>query len=407
MSKNVDAIRGKMDAHSKAMREIADRALAEARDFTKDEREEVQRHLAKIELLEDDLIKADPQRRREREKKDAQEFWAAVEEQLPGLMGLDFGATGGTRKSARPAGAWSKAFTAAMGAKALITPSGSIGAPSLSDTIPTSGERLQTVLAAIPMTTTDAASVKYIREVTRTQNAAPVAAGAPKPVSVYELAEIDAPIEVVAHLSEPIPRQWLSDAANLSRYLDDVLRQGLQLAWENQALNGNGISPQLAGLLTVNDHVVLPPTPGDDLLAIARRGVTVLEAQSLPANDGVYVINPGVWEALELLEATGSGVYKMGDSAPINRQRRQLWGVPVALSIAMPTDAILLFHRTAVELFEREGTVIDWHEGMTAIDETPTSLFAHNLVQFRAELRAALAIYRPGAVIEILLDAGS
>ena len=149
-------------------------------------------------------------------------------------------------------------------------------------------------------------------------------------------------------------------------------------------------------------------TPGDDLLAIARRAITVLELQSLSTDDMVFLIHPTVWEAFELTESTPSGEYKLDPGRqPINRARRTLWSVPVALSVAVPTDVIILFHKQAVDVYEREMVKLDWSEGMTTIDETPHNLFEHNQVVFRAEGRWAQCIYKPDAIVEVQLDTGS
>ena len=87
------------------------------------------------------------------------------------------------------------------------------------------------------MTGTDAFG--YLREVRRTHNAAPVAAKGVKPTSYYELEKIEDRARVVAHLSEPIPRQYLdlADSGALGRYLDAVLREGLQEGIEYQVLS--------------------------------------------------------------------------------------------------------------------------------------------------------------------------
>jgi HK97 family phage major capsid protein len=286
-----------------------------------------------------------------------------------------------------------------------------VGVPALSSTIPAAGEVLETILQVLIPTPTSNSSVEYLRETVRTHNAAPVAAGAVKPTSIYTLEEVDAPCEVIAHLSEPIKRQYLSDAANLRRYLDTVLKQGEQLALENQIVNGSGTTPELQGMLDVSGHVFLPWDGVSDAITMARRGITMLELLSLPVVDMVFCIDPTTWESIELIESANT--FKMGSTndgrAPIDRQRRLLWGVPVVPSIAVPEGTLLLFHKSAVELFEREGVTIDWSENtISIVDGSPVSDFTRNLIRFRCEGRYCLAIYKPDGIVEILTaEAGS
>lgn len=54
-----------------------------------------------------------------------------------------------------------------------------------------------------------------------------VAAGALKPTSIYSVTRIESSLEVVAHLSEGIPRHWLIDNVAFETFLDNELRYGL------------------------------------------------------------------------------------------------------------------------------------------------------------------------------------
>ena len=402
---NIEKLKAELKSHLAAAAKIAKTASDENRGFTPEERRTAQEHLGAAQLLKQRIADADPDGAKAKQAAGDEEMRKQIAEFD---AGFDFGATGGTRKSARPAGAWSKAFFAKMGHKDFFTPSGTVGAPSLAQYLPAVGEKLETVLQVLTPIQTGESAIKFLQEVERQHNAAPVATGAKKPTSTYEIVEVVAPLETVAHLSTPINRAHLADAPNLERYLDTVLRQGLILALENQLVNGSGETPELYGLLTANGRVVLPPTPGDDLLAIARRAITVLELQSLSTDDMVFLIHPTVWEAFELTESTPSGEYKLDPGRqPINRARRTLWSVPVALSVAVPTDVIILFHKQAVNVYERETVRIDWSEGLATVDEQPHNLFEHNQVVFRAEGRWAQCIYKPDAIVEVQLDTGS
>ncbi len=317
--------------------------------------------------------------------------------------GLDFAAS-----QRGKGGAWSQAFMAGRdwGRKDLLTPSGIVAVPSLASYIPAVGEVIETVLQAIPHERLSSPSVKYLREVQRTHAATAVALGAKKPTSTYELVEVVAEAQTIAHLSEPIPRQWLSDVANLRRYLDEVLRQGLELALEDEILNGSGVAPHLEGLLQVSGHLI--QEFDTDRIVTCRKALTALETQGIPASRAVFVLHPYDWEAIELM-TVADGQYMLGapgQALPVDRARRQLWGTRVTLSTRIAEGTGLAFDLRAVRKYEREQVTLSWSENVFDASAGATD-FERNLTRWRAEGRWALAVFRPAAIVEIELSAGS
>jgi hypothetical protein len=73
------------------------------------------------------------------------------------------------------------------------------------------------------------AEYAYLRQSVRTTNAAIVAGGAAKPTSVYSVVRVENSLQVIAHLSEGIPRYWLLDNQALE-HVDSELQYGLGLA---------------------------------------------------------------------------------------------------------------------------------------------------------------------------------
>lgn len=405
-------------SHISAARKIADGAESEGRDFTAIEQKTVEAHLGEARLLSKQIDQLDPEDTEQRQKERDQDIYDQISELSKGMPGgVDRGAGGSVAK----AGPWSKAFLANLNPanrKEFLTPSGGVGVPSLSATIPAAAERLETILQAfMPFTPLGedgkgGGGISYLREVTRTHAAAAVADGEKKPQSTYELEEIQAPAETIAHLTEPIKRRYFDDYANLRRYLDTVLRQGVQLALEDEVINGSGVSPHLSSLLnTAGINVYVNPVDGNWLIA-ARGAQTILENQSLPIDGMFYAMNPDTWETLETLRTT-VGNFEMNieggrQGVPINRTLRQLWGVPVVPAVSVPAYTAILWHRSAVELSEREGVRIEWSENVTThIDGSPVTDFERNMLRFRAEGRYVLALYKPSAIVEILFEAGS
>ena len=69
-----------------------------------------------------------------------------------------------------------------------------------------------------------------MRQTRRTNNAAVVAEGAVKPTSVYSVERVEDKLDVIAHLSEGVPRYWFVDTAALQGFLANELDYGLRMA---------------------------------------------------------------------------------------------------------------------------------------------------------------------------------
>lgn len=307
---------------------------------------------------------------------------------------------------------WGEAFLKdagdARGFKSL-TPSGSITVPSLSSTVVRIEDRPLTILDLVPIQPlegTDTFSV--LRETARTNNAAVVAAGANKPTSVYSLVKIDETVKTIAHLSEPIPRQTLSDAPLVRQYLDGSLRQGVMLAYENEIVNGDGTGEHIEGLDAVSG--TLDQAWSTDLATTARKAITLIEGQNI--FNSQFLMNPADWERFDLMQDnearffSGGPLQVTGSSSPVvDRARRRLWGHDVALSVTVAAGTGWLVDWAGSTIGrEREGVQVDWSENVYDSGAGKTD-FERNLLRFRAEGRFGFLVTRPSGVVEIDLTA--
>ena len=389
-----------MQFHLVKARDICQKATKENRDFTPEERQTVSDHLSEAHKLKAEMARAKADL-----TSDDAALKAAIQEFESGFFG-----------GRQAAGRWSQDVLKAMGdhagRKLFMPTSGSVSASPLSSTIGTLEDdaRAETLLQFIPREPIAGDAFSYLRETVRTNNAAPVAYSERKPTSVYTLERIDARISTIAHLSEPVPNQFLSDAPALIRYLDTVLRTGVLQELEYQILNGSGTYPDLPGVMFAAG--VLVQAWNTDLLTTSRQALTTLELASI-APDG-WVINPSDWETFELLESTGGELVMGGPGRqlPVDRSLRRLWGLPVALSVQQTAGTgVLASWKTALTLMEREATRITWseafHHGAGGYDEEDSTGFETNETKFRAEGRWGLAINRPSAIVIVSLEEGS
>ena len=118
-----------------------------------------------------------------------------------------------------------------------------------------------------------------MRQTLRENNAAVVAPGARKPVSRFSLERAEARAVTIAHLSEPMHRADLYDAALLREFVDTELRLGLEEALEDEIINGDGTGEHFTGLSNVSGHQA--QAWSSDLLSTTRAALTKLEVLSL------------------------------------------------------------------------------------------------------------------------------
>ena len=261
--------------------------------------------------------------------------------------------------------------------------------------------------------TTTSDAIEYVRQGTRTNNAAVVpeatsaarigagtgevtaVAGGLKPESGFELLKVSAPVKTIAHW-EPATKRALSDAGQIITLIDNFLRAGLEEKLEDQIVSGSGDGEDFRGILNT------PGTTGqpfvDNLLVTTRQAKTKVKivGRAVPT---AYVFNPEDNEKLDLLRETGGGsegAFLFGGPASTGVQT--LWGVPRIESEAVPVGTALLADWRQAVIWDREQATVQ-------VSDSHADFFLRNLVAFLAEMRAAFGIIRPSAFVTIDLTA--
>ncbi|MFE9927224.1 phage major capsid protein [Streptomyces sp. NPDC005774] len=361
------------------VREIAEAAKSEERDFTEAEIKEINELSAKADALEARVKAADDAQAEAARHSGRRQEGQMKAEQPDGLA---------------------RAFTdtiAALGMthgqKALLPTSGSVMLPVDIGTVvlPYASNGLAQVISTMELTGGDAFT--YMRQTARTHNAATVPRGAQKPTSPYSLDRVPGQVMTLAHLSEEIPKQWLADMPALQDFLRSEMTAGLQLEAHSVILNGGTAEdgtavPGLLGTTGVRTQAYVT-----NPLITTRKVLTTLQlAGEKPT---AWVFNPSDWEAIELLRNEQDQPEMPG--TPTGRAPLQLWSVPVVLDAGMEAGTGLVGDWSTVTLLTRQGVKMDWSEA--------GPLFEKNLVKFRAEARIGVAFKRPGALATVDLTA--
>ena len=177
------------------------------------------------------------------------------------------GGLGGKRISFKGMGAGvASKMVGEYGQKALAPSGAAVVAQEFAeDPIPL-GRIATGLLDVLPVKVQPTAEYAFMRQGTRTNNAAVVADGAVKPTSVIGVTRVEQSLQVVAHLSEGIPRFWLVDNAAVEPFVDTELRYGLGVAVEAK------IIADIAATSGIQSQAY-----STSVLATVRKSVTKLE----------------------------------------------------------------------------------------------------------------------------------
>lgn len=236
----------------------------------------------------------------------------------------------------------------------------------------------QTGLAAIP----------YVRELNPVANvlsASTVAEGGTKPEAKMEFTPDLAPVQVIA-TTIPITTQIMEDATTLVGYINGRLIYMLQYREEDEILRGNGVTPDLKGIMTYSG-VQTQGTAGAGEYAITI-GNAIAKIELVDGYADGVAMNPATfWAMVTHRAAGGSGTFDAGafTQAPI----QYVWGLPVVRTNAMNTNQNLVGN------FAMGATLFDRSQSGVRVFEQHSDYAATNKVLLRAEERVALAVNRP------------
>lgn len=273
------------------------------------------------------------------------------------------------------------------GVKALTT--GSIDIPTLVDVVdlPARPTRVLDLIPRRPLTDN---AYEYLRQGTRTNNAAPVADLGTKPTSVYTLTPVEDRARVFAHLSEPIPERYFTDHSELPLLIDREMREDALIALETDLLTGDASGEHFDGITHVSGTVA--QAWSTDLITTTRKAKTALEATFQTPT--AYVLHPTDWETIDLLQDNEARYYYGG---PATASVPTLHGLPVVVTPAISVGTGLLGDWNQARLRVREDMRLD-------ADRSGTN-FTKNQVVLRVEGRFGFDVLRPAAFAEIDLTA--
>lgn len=251
----------------------------------------------------------------------------------------------------------------------------------------------------IPATQTNLSNINYVREYTPATDetgASSVAEAAVKPEVVLEFSDQDAPVRKIAAWV-PATMEILSDAPTLRGYIDGRLAYMVNFREQDEIIRGNGIAPDLTGILNTTGIQTQSATNNDVPATIAD---AIAKVELVDGDANGIVMNPGdFWASVsERRSTTFDGEAHPASGAPIGSPAPTLWGLPVVRTRAMTTlTALVGDFANGAMIFDRAGLTIrqsDSHD----------TYFVYNKVAILAEKRLALAVFRPDLFVNTTVD---
>jgi hypothetical protein len=236
---------------------------------------------------------------------------------------------------------------------------------------------------------TTQSAVTYMEETTFTNAAAETAEGSDKPESALAFTERTAAVRTIATVL-PATNQLLEDVEACRAYIDERLAYMVKARLDSQLLNGSGVAPNLTGILNTSGIQTqakgTDPTP-DAIL----KAMDLVRVNSFYEPDAV-ILHPNDWQAIRLLR-TADGLYIWGN--PAEPGPGTIWGKPVVATTAITENTGLVgaFKQAAMVFFRRDLEI--------AVSDSHSDFFIKNQVMVRAEVRVALACFRPSAFCQV------
>jgi HK97 family phage major capsid protein len=244
------------------------------------------------------------------------------------------------------------------------------------------------VVDIFPQGQTTQSAIVYMEETLFSNSAAEVAEGGTKPEVSLGLTERNEPVRKIAAVL-PVTDEQLADVPQARSYIDNRLGFMVRQRLDSQLLVGDGTAPNLSGIL---DRTGLQSQAlgGDTVPDATYKAMVKVQVNAFSEpNWGIF--HPNDWQTVRLLK-TSDGIYIWGP--PMDAGPMRIWGLPVLATTAITENTGLVGDFRQAELVMRQGLTLQ-------VSDSHDDYFVKNLLAIRAELRAALAVYRPAAFCKI------
>lgn len=248
----------------------------------------------------------------------------------------------------------------------------------------------------IPQATTGQNAVPFMRETVLDQAAAETAEGALAPEASIEFSEDSSPVRKIP-VFIPVTDEILEDESFIRGHINGRLPLFIRLREDNQLINGDGVAPNLTGILNLSGTdtstgYAVSDSPQTKLETVFTAGMRVMESFLMP---DASVMGMSLWEELRLAK-DGNNNYLL---APItDNATPRIFGWRVVFNQNMPNepggtgntnDVIIVgAFSQASQIWRRTGISL-------AVSDSHSDFFQRMQLAIRASTRLAVTHYRP------------
>lgn len=249
-----------------------------------------------------------------------------------------------------------------------------------------SAQAIPTVLDVIPVGNTSQAAIVYMVESTYTNNAAERTEGANNAgEAALALTPTTATVRQIA-VWIPVTKEQMDDVPYIQGYVNNRLSLMIRQRLSSEILSGNGVPPNLAGIIGMA-NVQVQPKGADPTPDAVYKAMTLVRVTGR-AEPNATVWHPNDWQDVRLLR-TMDGIYIWGSPSEAGPER--IWGLRVIQDSGCTENTMIVGDfANFSELVMRSGIEFE-------VSDSHASLFIQYTLAIRAGLRAAFVVYRPAA----------
>jgi HK97 family phage major capsid protein len=254
--------------------------------------------------------------------------------------------------------------------------------------LPTVGQfyaRDITALNLVTMGSTDTDLVEYARVVNlgsgSVNAAAPVAEGTAAPESTLQMSKTSAPVRDV-RVFIPASTRALADAGQLQTIANSFLTYGVTEELEDQIIAGDGTGENMTGILETSG--TLAQSFDTDLVSTIRKAIRQVRVNGR-ARPSAVLLNPEDNEAVDLLSGANTD-YLFG--GPVGAATPTIWGLPRIESQAVPAGTAIVGDFRQAVLWERQALSV-------SVYPQHSDYAIRGLVAIVASARAAFGVINP------------
>lgn len=220
------------------------------------------------------------------------------------------------------------------------------------------------IRSLVPNGTVDAGNtLTFMRETTTGEGApAPVAEGASKPQFDIDLEEANVGIETIAGFVR-FTRKAMLNIAGFISFLQSRMPEKLLVVEDSQMLYGDGVSPDLKGILTAGNFTAATSTATVLVEQIIDSLAQLEDSDTYPRTANGILLRPREYYNFFKNKASGSGEYDLPANVTFTDGTLYISGVPVYASTALlATDYVVGDFQMGAQFLVQEGMRIEFFE---------------------------------------------